>query len=185
MIDVNALRKGTTFTHENELYKVLDYTHNKTGRGGATIRVKVRNLRSGSIYEKTFTGGERVEDIRLDHTEAEYLYNDGELYYFMDKETFEQPAFNKETLEDIIPYLTENMVVKISSYNGEAIDIEIPLTVELEVVGAEPGFAGDTATGATKPATVTTGLQVQVPLFVSVGDVIRIDTRTGTYQTRV
>jgi elongation factor P len=185
MIDVNALRKGTTFTHENELYKVLDYTHNKTGRGGATIRVKVRNLRSGATYEKTFTGGERVEDIRLDHTEAEYLYNDGELYYFMDKETFEQPAFNKETLEDIIPYLTENMVVKISSYNGEAIDIEIPMTVELEVVGTEPGFAGDTATGATKPATVTTGLQVQVPLFVSVGDVIRIDTRTGSYLTRV
>ena len=185
MIEVNALRKGTTFTHENELYKVLDYTHNKTGRGGATIRVKVRNLRSGATYEKTFTGGERVEDIRLDHTEAEYLYNDGELYYFMDKETFEQPAFNRETLEDIIPYLTENMVVKISSYNGEAIDIEIPMTVELEVVSTEPGFAGDTATGATKPATVTTGLQVQVPLFVSVGDVIRIDTRTGSYLTRV
>lgn len=185
MIEVNALRKGTTFTHENELYKVLDYTHNKTGRGGATIRVKVRNLRSGATYEKTFTGGERVEDIRLDHTEAEYLYNDGELYYFMDKETFEQPAFNRETLEDIIPYLTENMVVKISSYNGEAIDIEIPMTVELEVVSTEPGFAGDTATGATKPATVTTGLQVQVPLFVSVGDMIRIDTRTGSYLTRV
>ncbi len=185
MIEVNALRKGTTFTHENELYKVLDYTHNKTGRGGATIRVKVRNLRSGATYEKTFTGGERVEDIRLDHTEAEYLYNDGELYYFMDKETYEQPAFNKEILDDIIPYLVENMVVKISSYNGEAIDIEIPTTVELEVVGTEPGFAGDTATGATKPATVSTGLQVQVPLFVNIGDVIRIDTRAGSYITRV
>jgi elongation factor P len=185
MIDVNALRKGTTFTHEGELYRVLDYTHNKTGRGGATIRVKVRNLRSGSLYEKTFTGGERVEDIRLDHTEAEYLYNDGHLFYFMDKETYEQPVINREMLEEIIPYLTENMAVKISSYNGDPLDIEIPMNVELEVVETEPGFAGDTASGATKPATVTTGLQVQVPLFVSQGDVIRIDTRTGAYITRV
>ena len=185
MIEVNALRKGTTFTHENELYKVLDYTHNKTARGGATIRVKVRNLRSGATYEKTFTGGERVEDIRLDHSEAQYLYNDGDLYYFMDTETYEQPALNKESLEDIIPYLTENMVVKISTYDSEPIDIEIPITVELEVIETEPGFAGDTAQGATKSATVSTGLQVQVPLFVNIGDVIRIDTRTGEYITRV
>lgn len=185
MIEVNALRKGTTFTHENELYKVLDYTHNKTARGGATIRVKVRNLRSGATYEKTFNGGERVEDIRLDHSEAQYLYNDGGLYFFMDMETYEQPAFNKEVVEDIIPYLTENLLVKISTYNGEPIDIEIPITIELEVVETEPGFAGDTAQGATKSATVSTGLEVQVPLFVNIGDVIRIDTRTGEYITRV
>ncbi|MBN1220884.1 MAG: elongation factor P [Anaerolineae bacterium] len=185
MIDVNALRKGTTFTLDNELFKVLDYTHNKTARGGATIRVKVRNLRSGAIYEKTFTGGERVEDIRLDHAEAQFLYNDGDLYYFMDTETYEQPAFNREVVEDIIPYLTENTTVKISTYNGEPIDIEIPITVELEVVQTEPGFAGDTAQGATKPARFSTGLEVQVPLFVNEGDVIRIDTRTGTYLTRV
>ena len=185
MIDVNALRKGTTFTHENELYRVLDYTHNKTGRGGATIRVKVRNLRTGALFEKTFNGGERVEDIRLDHTEAQYLYNDGDLYYFMDTETYEQPAFNHDVVEDIIPYLTEGTVVKISSYNGEALDIEIPLTVELEVIDAEPGFAGDTAQGASKPVTVSTGLVVQTPLFVEVGDIIRIDTRTGAYLTRV
>jgi elongation factor P len=185
MIEVNALRKGTTFTHEDELYKVLDYTHNKTARGSATIRVKVRNLRTGATYERTFSGGERVEDIRLDHSEAQYLYNDGDLYYFMDTETYEQPAFNREVVEDIIPYLTENMVVKISTYNGEPIDIEIPITVELEVVETEPGFAGDTAQGATKSAVVSTGLEVQVPLFVDIGDVIRIDTRTGEYITRV
>jgi elongation factor P len=185
MIDVNALRKGTTFTHEGELFKVSDYTHNKTARGGATIRVKVRNLRTGSLYEKTFNGGERVEDIRLDHTEAQYLYNDDNLYYFMDNETFEQPAFNKELVEEIIPYLTENTVVKISSYNGEALDIEIPLTVDLKVVETEPGFAGDTATGATKPVTLSTGLVVNTPLFVNAGDVIRIDTRNGSYITRV
>src|SRR5512145_1042262 len=112
MIEVNALRKGTTFTHDGELFKVLEFTHNKTGRGGATIRTKVVNLRTGSIYEKTFTGGERVEDISLDHAEAQYLYNDGDIYYFMDTETYEQPAFNHETIEDLIPYLTEGMKVK-------------------------------------------------------------------------
>ncbi len=185
MIDVNALRKGATFTHDNEIFKVIDYTHNKTARGGATIRVKVRNLRSGALYEKTFNGGERVEDIRLDHAEAQFLYNDGELYYFMDTKTYEQPAINAGRLTDIIPYLTEELVVKLSSYNGELLDIEIPITVELEVTEAEPGFAGDTAQGATKLVTVSTGLQVQTPLFVNIGDVIRIDTRSGEYITRV
>jgi elongation factor P len=185
MIDVNALRKGTTYTEDGELYKVIDYTHNKTGRGGATIRVKVQNLRSGSTTEKTYNGGERVQDVALEHSQAQYLYNDGDLYYFMDTQTFEQPAIPKELLDHIIPYLTENMQVKILSYENEPIDIEIPITVDLEVVGAEPGFAGDTATGATKPVTVSTGLVVQTPLFVNIGDVIRIDTRTGAYQTRV
>lgn len=185
MIDVNALRKGATFTQDNELFKVLDYTHNKTARGSATIRVKVRNLRSGAIFEKTFNGGERVEDIRLDHAAAEYLYSDGDLYYFMDLETYEQPAFNKEVVDEILPFLKENTQVKISTYNGEPIEIEIPITVELEVVETEPGFAGDTAQGATKPAKLTTGLEVQVPLFVNEGDVIRVDTRTSEYLTRV
>jgi len=185
MIDVNALRKGTTYIDGGEIFKVLDYTHNKTARGSATIRVKVTNLRTGATIEKTYNGGERVEDFRLDHVEAQYLYNDGNLYYFMDTETYEQPAFTREVVEDIIPYLTENMVVKISSYEGEPLDIEIPLTVDLEVVEAEPGFAGDTAQGATKSVTVSTGLEVQTPLFVDVGNTIRIDTRTGEYVTRV
>ncbi len=185
MIEANALRKGATFTEDGELYKVLDYSHHKMARGGATIRVKVRNLRSGSTTEKTYNGGERVQDVSLEHNTAQYLYNDGELYYFMDTETYEQPAIHKEALEEIIPYLTENMEVKISAYNGEPIDIEIPITVDLEVVDAEPGFAGDTAQGATKPVTVSTGLVVQTPLFVNIGDVIRIDTRTGGYITRV
>jgi elongation factor P len=185
MIDANALRKGTTFTDDGELYKVLDYSHNKTARGSATIRVKVRNLRSGATYEKTYNGGERVEDISLEHSEAQYLYNDGNLYYFMDTETYEQPALNQEALEDVIPYLTENMVVKISTYQGEPIEIEIPITVDLEVVETEPGFAGDTAQGATKPITLSTGLTVQAPLFINAGDTVRIDTRTGQYITRV
>lgn len=185
MIDANALRKGTTFTDDGELYKVLDYSHNKTARGSATIRVKVRNLRSGATYEKTYNGGERVEDISLDHSEAQYLYNDGNLYYFMDTETYEQPALNQEALEDVIPYLTENMVVKISTYQSEPIEIEIPITVDLEVVETEPGFAGDTAQGATKPITLSTGLTVQAPLFINAGDTVRVDTRTGQYITRV
>jgi elongation factor P len=185
MIEANALRKGTTYTGDGDLFKVLDYTHNKTARGSATIRVKVQNLRSGAIFEKTYNGGERVQDIALDHAEAEYLYNDGELYYFMDTETFEQPAISKDMLKDIIPYLIENMTVKISSYNNEPLDIQIPLTVDLEVIDAEPGFAGDTAQGATKPVTVSTGLVVNTPLFVNVGDKIRISTQTGAYQTRV
>ncbi|HMQ51183.1 MAG TPA: elongation factor P [Anaerolineae bacterium] len=185
MISANDLRKGTTYTEDGDLFKVLDFSHNKTARGGATIRVKVSNLRTGSIFEKTYNGGERVQDIRLDHSQAQYLYNDGDLYYFMDNETFEQPAINKEILEEIIPYLTENMEVKISSYDGEPIDIEIPVTVDLKVIETEPGFAGDTAQGATKPATLSTGLVVQTPLFVNIGDMIRVDTRTGAYVTRV
>ena len=185
MIEANDLRKGTTFTQDNDLFKVLDYSHNKTARGSATIRVKVQNLRSGAIFEKTFNGGERVEDIRLDHVQAQFLYNDDTFYYFMDTETYEQPALAKETIEHLTPYLVENMEVKISSYQGEPIDIEIPLTVELEVVDAEPGFAGDTAQGANKPVTVSTGLVVNTPLFVNIGDTIRIDTRTGEYVTRV
>jgi elongation factor P len=185
VIEANTLRKGTTFTENDDLFKVLDYTHNKTARGSATIRVKVQNLRSGAIFEKTFSGGERVQDISLDHVQAQYLYNDGNLYYFMDNVTFEQPAIAKEMLEEIIPYLYENMEVKISSYQSEPIDIQIPLTVDLEVTDAEPGFAGDTAQGASKPVTVSTGLVVQTPLFVNIGDTIRIDTRNGEYITRV
>jgi elongation factor P len=185
MVEASALRKGTTFTIENELYKVIDFSHHKIARGGATVRVKIRNLRSGATVEKTFNGGERVKDIRLDHREAEYLYNDGELYYFMDIETYEQPAISKDQLTDIIPYLVENMTVKISSYGNEPIDIDIPVTVELEVIHTEPGYAGDTATGANKPAEFSTGLTVNVPLFVNIGDIIRIDTRTGSYLTRV
>ncbi len=186
MVEANSLRKGTTFTKDDEIFKVLDFSNTKTARGGATIRVKVRNLRTGSTTEKTFNGGEKVQDISLEHREAEYLYNeDDQLYYFMDVETYEQTAIDKAVLTDILPYLTDNMKVKISTYQEEPIDIEIPVTVELEVTETEPGFAGDTATGATKPATVSTGLEVQTPLFVNIGDVIRIDTRTGEYLTRV
>ncbi len=185
MIEANKLRKGTTFEANGELFKVLDYTHIKMARGGATVRTKVINLRTGSITEKTFNSGEKVQDVRLDHQQVQYLYNDGDLYYFMNTDTYEQPALGKEVLAEVIPYLVDGLEVKLSTYNGEPIDVEIPTTVELEVVETEPGFAGDTATGATKPAKLSTGLEVQVPLFINEGDTIRVDTRTGEYITRV
>jgi elongation factor P len=185
MIEVNNLRKGVTFELEGELYKVLDYHHIKVARGGATIRVKVRDLRSGATIEKTFNSGDRVQDIRLEKREVQYLYSDGNLYYFMDTETYEQPVLSADLLGDAVSYLTDSMTLSLLTYEGEAIDIDLPVTVELEVVDAEPGFAGDTAQGATKEVTVSTGLKVQTPLFVEVGDVIRIDTRDGSYLTRV
>ncbi|GAB4537475.1 MAG: elongation factor P [Anaerolineae bacterium] len=185
MIDVTNLRKGVTFELDNNLYKVLDYQHIKMARGGATIRVKVRDLRSGVTLEKTFNSGDRVQDIRLEKREVQYLYSDGDLYYFMDTETYEQPALSAEMLGDGVNYLTDGVTLSLLTYEGEAIDVELPVTVELEVIDAEPGFAGDTAQGATKEVTVSTGLKVQTPLFVEVGDVIRIDTRDGSYLTRV
>jgi elongation factor P len=185
MIDVTDLRKGVTFELDDELYKVLDYHHIKIGRGGATVRIKVRDLRSGATLEKTFNSGDRVQDIRLDKREVQYLYADDHLYHFMDTETYEQPVLSAETLADSIDYLTDGTTLTLLTYDGEPIDVELPVTVDLEVVDAEPGYAGDTAQGATKEVTVSTGLKVQTPLFVVVGDVIRVDTRDGTYITRV
>jgi elongation factor P len=185
MIDVNELRKGVTFELDGELYKVLDYQHHKPGRGKAIIRTTIRNLRTGAIVEKRFISGDRVQDIRLDHQAVQYLYNDGDLYYFMDTKTYEQPSLSAEILGEAVNYLTDGLILELSTYEGEPIDIELPVTVELEVVEAPPGFAGDTATGATKEITLETGLKVQVPLFVEKGDHIRIDTRTGEYLTRV
>jgi elongation factor P len=185
MISVSQLRKGVTFERDGELYRVLDYQHNKSGRGNAIIRTKLRNLRTGSTTTETFLSGDRVQDVRLDHRTVQYLYNDGDLYYFMDTETFEQPALSKEAVEDILPYLKENTLLELESYEGESIGLELPTTVDLEVVEAPPGYAGDTATGATKEVILETGMRLNVPLFVNAGDVIRVDTRTGEYQTRV
>lgn len=185
MIDVNELRKGVTFTMDGELYKVIEYQHYKPGRGKAVIRTKLRNLRSGSTMDKTFTSGDRVQDIRLDHQTVQYLYRDDRFYYFMDVETFEQFPLPGTVLEDAEPYLVENMQIELSSYESEPLDVELPITVDLEVVEAQPGFAGDTAQGATKEVTLETGLKINVPLFIEQGDVLRIDTRDGRYVTRV
>jgi elongation factor P len=185
MIDVNDLRKGVTFELDNALYKVLEYSHHKPGRGNATIKIKARNLRTGTTLEKTFTSGDRVPDARLEYHTASYLYNDGELYYFMDSETFEQYPIRSEILGESAGYLKEEMPVKLTFYGTEALDIELPTTVDLKITQADIAVRGDTATGVTKNVTVETGVHVQVPNFVNEGDVIRVDTRTGEYVTRV
>ena len=184
MIDVNDLRKGVTFEHDGMLFRVLEYSHNKPGRGNATIRIKARNLRSGTTLEKTFQSGDRVQDVRLDHHDVQYLYTDGELYHFMDNVTFEQPAVKSELAGEYAGFLKEGMEVKLTFYDGEAIDIELPTSVDLKVVSAEASVRGDTATGVVKKVVTETGLEVQVPNFVSVGDTIRVDTRNGSYLTR-
>ncbi len=185
MIGVQELRKGTTFTEDNELWRVLDYQHIKSGRGNATIRVKVRNVRSGGTMEKTYPSGSRVQDVRLDHAQVQYLYHDGDLYTFMNTETFEQPVLSAVMLGDAVNFLMDSMLLELESYDGESLSVALPTTVDLEVLETDPGFAGDTATNATKPAKVSTGYVVQVPLFVNIGDKVRIDTRTGEYLTRV
>ena len=184
MIDVNDLHKGVTFLHDGALYKVLDYHHNKPGRGNATIRVKAVNLRNGSNIEKTFQSGERIQDVRLDYHNVQYLYNDGSLFYFMDTETYDQTALPKEILGETAGFLTENLEVKLTLYEGEPIDVELPTSVDLKVTHAEIAVRGDTATGVTKKVTVETGITVQVPNFINEGDVIKVDTRNGAYLTR-
>ncbi|MCR4407230.1 MAG: elongation factor P [Anaerolineae bacterium] len=185
MIDVNDLRKGTTFELDGELYKVVEYQHYKPGRGNAIIRTRVRNLRTGVTVEKSFLSGERVQDIHIDSVEIQYLYHDGDLYYFMNTATYEQPALSAELLGDAVNYLVEGQTLHLSVYDGEPLGVELPTTVDLRVIEAPPGYAGDTATSATKQVTTETGLKVTVPLFVDEGDVIRVDTRDGSYITRV
>ena len=185
MIDVNDLRKGVTFEMDNSLYKVLDYSHHKPGRGNATIKIKARDLRSGTTLEKTFPSGDRVQEARLDYHNVQFLYTDGPFYHFMDLETFEQPAIPQKLVAEASNWLAENLEVKLTFYNNEPIDIELPNTVDLNVIQADIAVRGDTATGVTKKVTVSTGAKVDVPNFVNEGDKIRIDTRSGTYVTRV
>ena len=185
MIGVSELRKGAIFEEDGQLWRVLDYDHYKPGRGNAIIRTKLRNLRSGSTISRTFLSGASVQEVRLEHKTVQYMYNDGEYYYFMDTETFEQPALPADTLRDVLPYLKEGTILDLELHEGEPIGIELPITVDLKVVDAAPGYAGDTATAATKEVTLETGTKMQVPLFVKQGDVLRIDTRTGQYVTRV
>jgi elongation factor P len=185
MIDVNDLRKGVIFELDNSLFRVIEYSFNKPGRGNATIKIKARDLRRGNTLEKTFTSGERVKDVRLDFHNAQYLYNDGELFYFMDVETYEQPAIPASIVGEYSGFLKGEMEVKLTFFESEPLDIELPTTVDLEVTYAEPAVKGDTATGVTKRVETETGLSVNVPYFVATGDKIRVDTRTGEYVTRV
>ena len=185
MIDVNELRKGVTFELDGNLLKVVEYSHNKTGRGNANIRVKARNLQTGANIERTFSSGQSVQDVSLDFHNVSYLYTDGDFYYFMDNETFEQPAIKKEMLGDNALFLMPEMEVKLTYYKDAPLDIEIPSSVDMKVVEAETAIRGDTATGVTKKVKTETGLEVQCPQFVKVGDTIRVNTETGAYVTRV
>jgi elongation factor P len=185
MIDVNQLRRGVSFTHDGNLYKVTEYSHNKPGRGKATIRVSVRDLRTGSNLQLTFSSGDRVEDIRLDKRTVQYLYDDGAFFVFMDTETYEQPHLAHDTIGDDAKFLTEGLEIDLLFYEGEVLDYNLPPNVGQKVVDAEMAVAGDTATGATKEVITEMGLKVRTPLFVQVGDTIRVDTRSGEYVTRV
>ena len=186
MIDVNDLRKGTCFLLEGELFKVLEYTHNKPGRGNATIRVKIANLRSGAQFERTFQSGNRVEDVELDKKPVQFLYHDGEFFNFMDTDTYEQFTLGEKMLGDQAGYLKEGLQLRLISLEGEPLDVELPVTVDLLVVDSPRDISGDTAAGGgTKVVTLETGLKATVPLFVNQGDLLRIDTRTGGYVTRV
>jgi elongation factor P len=185
MIDVNDLRKGVTFELDGQLLRVVEYHHHKPGRGNAVIRTKVRNLRTGAQFEKTFQSGDRVQDVRIEAREMQYLYHDGDLYTFMDGRTYEQIMIDAKLLEENVNYLKDGMGVVVQMNGDEPLGIEMPTAVELKVVQSEVAVRGDTATGANKYITVETGYRVQVPLFVNEGDTIRIDTRTGEYVTRV
>lgn len=185
MIDVNQLRKGATFTKDDDIYKVLNYTHTKPGRGSATIRVTVRNMRSGSTTEMTFNSGQRVQDIRVENSDVEYLYDDGEFLTFMDLTTYEQPQMRRDVFGEDAKFLKPNLQLKLSSYEGEIIDYELPTTAEYEVTDSEFAVAGDTANNPTKKVVLETGLEVRVPMFVNVGDTIRVKTEDASYLTRV
>jgi elongation factor P len=185
MIDVNELRKGVTFEQDGSLYKVVDYAHNKPGRGQATIRIKAKDLRKGTNLDMTFNSGNRVQDVRLDYHNAQFLYADDRFFYFMDNQTYEQYPVNKEIVGDQAEFLKPNMDVKLMFYGTEALDVELPTSVDLLITRAEPSVRGDTATGVTKKVITETGLEVQVPSFVEQGDIIRVDTRNGEYVTRV
>jgi elongation factor P len=185
MISTGDLKKGISLELDGQLYTIVDWQHIKMGRGGAIVRIKLRNLRSGSIIEKTFDAGERFQRAFLERRPVQYSYNDGDTFYFMDNETYETFPLTAEHLGDTKDYLLDGMQLEIVTYNEEPLSLELPVTVDLVVTYTEPGFKGDTATGGTKPATLQTGKVVQVPLFVTTGDKIRVKTDTGTYVERV
>lgn len=185
MLDANELRKGVTFLLDGELYQVLEYQHHKPGRGNAIIRTKLRNLRTGTTIPRNFLSGDRFEEALVERRTIQYLYNDGEFFYFMDLDTYEQMRLTADMVGERDGYLKEGMELTIRLYGDEPIDIEIPVALDLKVVDAQIAVMGDTATGDSKTVTCETGLQVDVPLFIEVGDVIRVDSRTGEYVTRV
>ncbi len=185
MISAGDFRNGITIELEGNVFQIIEFQHVKPGKGAAFVRTKLKNIKSGGVVEKTFRPTEKCPQARIDRREMQYLYADGDLYNFMDTENYEQMAMSAADIQDSMKFVKENEMVKMLSHNGSVFAVEPPLFVELEITETEPGFKGDTATGATKPAVVETGATVYVPLFVNQGDTIRIDYRTGEYLSRV
>ena len=179
------LRNGTTFELDNSVFRVVEFQHVKPGKGAAFVRTKIKNVITGAVLERTFNPSEKLQGAEIEKKEMQYLYSDGDLYYFMDNETYEQLPLNAEQLGDSLKYIKENMNVKILSFKEKVFAVEPPMFVELEVTYTEPGFAGNTTTTSGKPATLENGLEISVPMFINIGDVIKIDTRTGEYMERV
>ncbi len=185
MISAGDFRNGITLEMDGNIYQIIEFQHVKPGKGAAFVRTKLKNIINGGVVEKSFRPTEKFPTARIDRVDMQYLYSDGDLFYFMNNETYDQIALNSDTVGDALKFVKDNEMVKICSHNGNVFAIEPPLFVELEVTETEPGLKGDTATGATKPAIVETGAQVMVPLFVEIGDKLKIDTRSGEYLSRV
>jgi elongation factor P len=185
MISTGDLRKGVAIELDGELWQILDYHHIKMGRGSAQVRITLRNIKRGQTVERSFQAGTKWPRASMERRPVQFLYHDGDDYHFMDSDTYDQFVLRRDQLGDTAVYLKDGMTLERTSYQGETIGVELPVTVDLVVADTEPGFAGDTQTGARKPATTETGLVVTVPIFVEPGDTIRVDTRTGEYQTRV
>ena len=185
MISAGDFKNGITLEIDGNVCQIVEFQHVKPGKGAAFVRTKYKNIITGAVLEKSFRPTEKFPQARIERVDMQYLYSDGDLYYFMNVETYDQIALNDETVGDALKFVKENEMVKVCSHNGNVFSVEPPLFVELEVTDTEPGFKGDTATGASKPATVETGAVVMVPLFVETGDKLKIDTRTGEYLSRV
>ena len=185
MISAGDFRNGITIELDNNIYQIIEFQHVKPGKGAAFVRTKLKNIKNGGVVEKTFRPTEKCPQARIDRKDMQYLYSDGDLFHFMDVETYDQISLDADSIGDSLKFVKENDMVKMCSHNGNVFDIEPPLFAELEITETEPGFKGDTATGATKPAVVETGATVYVPLFVEQGDKIKIDTRTGEYLSRI
>jgi elongation factor P len=184
MVSTNDFRTGLTIEIDGEVYQVVDFQHVKPGKGAAFVRAKLRNMKTGYVHERTFRAGEKVPTARVEYREMQYLYKTGDQYHVMDMDTYEQTTLSESAIGEGVKYLKENMVVNVAMYEGNPIGVQLPNFVELKVVETAPSFRGDTATGGGKPAVLETGATVQVPFFINVGDVIRVDTRTGEYLER-
>ncbi len=184
MVSAGEFRKGITIEIDGQVWVIVDFQHVKPGKGAAFVRTRMKNIMQGNVLERSFNPTEKFENAHVDKKEMQYLYNDGELYYFMDNETYEQLPLNKEKVEEAMNFVKENMTVTIKFFKGEAFSVEPPNFVELLIAETEPGFKGDTATAGNKPAILETGYKIMVPLFINEGDLIRVDTRTGEYMER-